>query len=123
MIQGPLVASRHGRRFYQTPKLENGNLSGTQPARAHRILDWLRAAVQVQGRPDWVFVKLHTHGAKEENAEVLLGSNMLQFHRDLAEIATRERWNFYYVTAREMALCVRQAEQGLPLPDFSQMQW
>ena len=40
-------------------------------------------AVSVAGRPDWVFVKLHTHGALERNAAVLLGPAMFTFHETI----------------------------------------
>ena len=123
MVQGPLLASRTSRRFYQTPKLENGNLSGTQPPSVARWRDWLRAAVQVDGRPDWIFIKLHTHGAKDANAQVLLSSAMVSFHRSLASMAVNESWKYYYVTSRELAMLVHQAERGLSQPDFENWKW
>jgi hypothetical protein len=72
---------------------------------------WLRARVQVPTRPDWFFVKLHTHGAPEANQRVLLGEAMLGFHRALARRAEEDpTFHFHYVTAREMYNLAKAAE-------------
>jgi hypothetical protein len=65
---------------------------------------WVRAGVKVSTRPDWYFVKLHTHGVHEPNQDVLLGPAMVRFHETLREWAERDAsFRFHYVTAREMA--------------------
>lgn len=120
MIQGPLVLTTSG---VARPRVENGNLSGSQPPDPNRIASWLRAAVTVRGREDWAFIKLHTHGAPERNAEVLLGEPMQRLHRALRREADQRQMQFYYVTAREMAQLVRQAEQGAASPDFDALGW
>ena len=67
----------------------------------------------VRTRPDWVFVKLHTHGAKEANADVLLGEPMARLHEELARRAAADpQFHFHYVTAREMYNLARAAEAG-----------
>jgi hypothetical protein len=64
-------------------------------------------------RPDWFFVKLHTHGAPEENQAVLLGRPMVEFHESLARRAADDRdFHFHYVTARETYNLVKAAENG-----------
>jgi hypothetical protein len=74
---------------------------------------WLPARIQVLTRLDWFFVKLHTHGAKEANQEVLLGQAMVAFHRALAARAEQDsHFHYHYVTAREMYNLVRAAEPG-----------
>ncbi|MFO1020275.1 MAG: hypothetical protein U0903_06215 [Planctomycetales bacterium] len=65
-------------------------------------------------------MKLHTHGCKDGNIDMLLGSPMVNFHRQLADHARRyPHLKYYYVTAWEMAQLVHQAEQGALSPDFS----
>lgn len=120
LIQGPLLLSWRSGRF--RPRLENGNMSASQKPRSHRIQDWLRARVTVDGREDWRFVKLHTHGAPETNADVLLGPAMLELHEGWQRFAARLGFEYYYVTAREMAQLVAQAEQGMANPDFDNLQ-
>ena len=123
MIQGPLVLSRSGRSWHATPKLENGNIAAGQGARRHRIDDWLKANIHVRGQADWIFVKLHTHGAQDANRSLWLSEEMQQFHRELGKRAIEGGWQYYYVTARQMAQCVRQAELGFDQPDWDQLDW
>ena len=121
MIQGPLLITRSGP--LARPRVENGNLAARQPPSADRLCDWLRARVAVQDHDQWLFIKLHTHGAQENNAAVLLGPAMRQFHQSLQEFSTKHGFQFFYVTAREMAQLVAQAERGLSLPDFDALGW
>src|SRR5262249_41263283 len=87
LIQGPLLLDWRNRKCGLFPRLENGCLQASQPPRIERLRLWLKARVQVQGRPDWFFVKLHTHGAIEDNRPVLLGEPMRRFHQELARYA------------------------------------
>jgi hypothetical protein len=113
LIQGPLVLNWRRRKYGLLPRLENACLQCSQPATEARIGLWLRARVQVPTRPDWYFVKLHTHGAAEENHEALLGDPMVRFHEALARRSRdNPRFHFHYVTAREMYNLVRAAEAG-----------
>lgn len=119
LIQGPLLLALRRETGKRLLQLENGNLSASQPPSRSRIGNWLRACVQVKGREDWSFIKLHTHGAPEENANVLLGDAMIDLHHGLAEWSLRTEAKYYYVTAREMAALVHQAEEGKTVPDFA----
>lgn len=121
MIQGPLLI-RTGKPGYRV-KLENGNIAGSQLPAANRIEDWLRAEVSVQGHEQWLFIKLHTHGAQDKNADVLLGPAMRQFHEQLRSLARQREFEFFYVTAREMAQLVVQAERGAEVPQFDELAW
>jgi hypothetical protein len=118
MIQGPLVVSNP---FVGRVVLENGNIAGSQPPSLGRLQNWLRAGVCVRGQPDWLFIKLHTHGATEKNSAVLLGPAMRQFHQDLNRLAQQQPFQYYYVTAREMAGLIHQAEAGHTQPDFDSL--
>jgi hypothetical protein len=120
MIQGPTMFDWTKRRFIVPPGLENGDLHATFPPCERRLKLWLKAGIGVSGRPDWIFIKLHTHGAPESNASILLGEPMRLFHATLARWRnTYPTFSFYYVTAREMATLVHQAEQGVTIPSFS----
>ena len=116
MIQGPLVISQD--RLWKKPRVENGNISASQTLREDRMSNWLRAGVCVSGCPEWQFIKLHTHGAPEKNAQRWLGEAATRFHQDLASRSRRDGFQYYYVTAYEMAMLVHQAESGLHQPDF-----
>jgi hypothetical protein len=113
IIQGPLVLDWRRRKWGILPRIENGCLQARQPPNAGRLDLWLRARVQVPVRPDWFFVKLHSHGAVERNQQVVLAEPMVRFHHTLAERARADAdFHFHYVTAREMYNLVRAAEAG-----------
>lgn len=113
LIQGPLLLNWRRRSAGLFPRIENGCLQGNQPPTPDRLDLWLAARVQVPRRPDWFFVKLHTHGATEDNQRVLLGEPMARLHRALAERAAADPlFHVHYVTAREMANLALAAEAG-----------
>ena len=113
LIQGPLLLNWKSRKYGFLPRVENANIQGNQPPTEQRLDLWLKARVQVPSRPDWVFVKLHTHGAPEANQAVLLGPPMVRFHEMLAARAASDAtFHFHYVTAREMYNLARAAEAG-----------
>jgi hypothetical protein len=113
LIQGPLIFDWNRRRKGVIPTIENACIQGNQSPTISRVDAWLSARVQVASRPDWFFVKLHTHGASEENQKVLLGEPMVKFHKALAQrAATDSQFHFHYVTAREMYNLARAAEAG-----------
>jgi len=112
LIQGPLSLYRGG----LLPRIENACIQDSQPPTMERLDRWIRAGVGVVGRPDGVFIKLHTHGAKPDNRRVLLGETMLRFHQDLAARAASDpNFHVHYVTAREMYNLAKAAEAGSEL--------
>lgn len=121
MIQGPLMLDWRHRKWGLLPRIENGDIHEHNAPSLARLPLWLSAGVHVLGRPDWLFIKLHTHGAKEGNLEMLLGETMLSFHRQLADFAAiHDDLCLHYVTAWEMAKLIHQAEQGVEEPQLAQ---
>lgn len=111
MIQGPLMLDWGRRKLGLLPRLENADIHAGRPATWERLQLWLRARVHVAGRPDVVFVKLHTHGCKDGNIDTWLGGEMQRFHEQLAVAAGRlPGFRFRYVTAWEMAQRVHELE-------------
>ena len=117
MIQGPLCTDWSRRKLGVLPGLENGDLHAGLPPTIRRLRAWLAAGVHVLGRPDWIFVKLHTHGAPERNATMLLGEQMRSFHVELKQWIDARDCHLHYVNAYEMANIVHQAEAGFRVPD------
>ena len=117
LVQGPIALNFGSRKWGIVPRLENGDLTGRLPPTIDRLMLWLQAGVQVAGRDDWTFVKLHTHGAQERNLEMLLGRPMQDFHTALHQYAKEHDWlKYYYVTASQMAALVHAAESGVTDP-------
>ena len=110
---GPLALDWRRRKWGVMPRIENACLQGSQPPDTDRVRLWLSARVQVPTRPDWFFVKLHTHGAPEWNQAAVLAEPMRQLHEELARrSASDPLFTFHYVTAREMYNLARAAEAG-----------
>ncbi len=110
LIEGPLALSfRPGRLAV---RIEAATLDHTDPPTAPRLRTWVKQAVCVEGRPEWVFVKVHTHGAPERNADVMLGDAIVRFHEALASYNDGTQWDLHYVTAREMFNVARAAMDG-----------
>jgi hypothetical protein len=104
IFQGPTVVDwRHGR-------YEDGATEDCSPPHPRRLAPLLAGHVHVRGRPEWVFVKLHTHAV--QNRASFLGPGM-----DALLEAMGERWNrppfrLHYVTAREAVNIAKAAEAG-----------
>lgn len=109
MIQGPLALNWGWRKWGVLPRMENGDITGNNPPTKQRLQLAASQSISVEGRSDWVFVKLHTHGGIEQNFEMLLGEPMRAFHESIAGI---DDFQLHYVTAREMANIVHAAEEG-----------
>jgi hypothetical protein len=116
MIQGPLALHPRARRM--PLRIENASVTATDPATPERVRRWVKENIHVAGRPEWVFVKVHTHGAPEGETASLLGQGGHQLHRALTETFNDgENWVLHYVTAREMyniAVAAMEGRAGNP---------
>ena len=114
IIQGPLGLQWRNRKFGLMPRIENSDIRSSSPPTSSRIDSWISTGVHVRGRPEWVFVKVHTHGTQDHDAETLLGKPMDQA---FSELETRyndgTRWRLHYVSAREMYNIAKAAEAGM----------
>jgi hypothetical protein len=107
MITGPLALARKGVGI----RIENGALTGDDPPSAARVATWIDQGIHVEGRPEWIFVKVHTHGALEKTADSLLGAGGDALHTALTSYM-RDGTELHYVTAREMYNVARAAMDG-----------
>jgi len=113
MIQGPLGLRWKDRKKYIFPKIEDADVSSHNPPSKRRIDGWIRIGVHVKNRPDWVIVKLHTHGAPESEHKVLLGGPVKAMHEYLqAQYNDGENYKLHYVTARELFNIIKAAENS-----------
>jgi len=114
-IPGPLGLNWRERKFGMFPRLENGEVSAVHPATAGRVALWMRIQVKVIGRPDWMIIKLHTHGMSERSRIAVVGLAMRDFHETLRQCCAKAdgRLNLHHVTARELYNIVKAAEAGM----------
>lgn len=114
LIQGPLGFMWRNRKFGLFPRIENADVRTSSPPTPERVDAWVRAGIHVEGRPEWVFVKVHTHGTQERDIETLLGRPMREAFEHLQRRYNDGRdWKLHYVSAREMYNIVKAAERGL----------
>lgn len=111
MIEGPLALALKPGRL--APRIESAALDSGDPPSAARVATWVNQNIHIEGRPEWVFVKVHTHGAPEKNAADLLGDGGVALHEALARYNDGTRWRLHYVTAREMYNVAIAAMDGL----------
>lgn len=110
-ITGPLSIERRSGTL--RPRLEYGALTAHDPPTLARVRAWAAQAIHVRGQPNWVFVKVHTHGAQESQTQSLLGPGGLALHTALLDhYNDGQRWKLHYVTAREMFNIARAAMDG-----------
>jgi hypothetical protein len=113
LIPGPLALNWRWRKWGILPRLENAELSGVNPPTGQRLKLWAGLGIGVGGQPDWVFVKVHTHGCVPANRAVIMGPAMRDLHEALQRgFNDGAMWRLHYVTAREMYNLARAAEDG-----------
>lgn len=111
LVQGPVAVGLRDNTL--KPRLEYSALQSSDPPGESRVHRWVRQNIHVAGRPEWVFVKTHTHGAPEAEAAMLLHDGGHAMHRALqAHYNDGVRWKLHYVTAREMYNIAKAAMAG-----------
>jgi hypothetical protein len=114
IIQGPLMLARNrSRRVY----IENSAIAGRMDASMERLSWWRRANITVQGRPEWIFIKLHCHALDPNDREAMMGEPLRRFLQSVCEAAHAGNYGLHFVTAREMtniALAACDGRTGNP---------
>ena len=114
IIQGPLGFQWRNRKYGLVPRIENADIRQSSPPTPARIDAWVRTGIHVRGRPEWTFVKIHTHGAPERDMPTLLGEPMARAFTYLeSRYNDGVHWKLHYVSAREMYNIAKAAEAGL----------
>ncbi|MGB3747902.1 MAG: hypothetical protein WA961_06860 [Rhodanobacter sp.] len=113
IVQGPLGLNWRERKFGVLPRIENADVRRGCPPTPERVDAWVKTGIHVEGRPEWVFVKVHTHGTQERDMETLLGDAAQRMHEHLERAYNDgERYVLHYVTARETYNIIKAAEAG-----------
>ena len=66
----------------------------------------------MEGRPDWLFIKLHTHGMDPVDNDSVLRAPMRKCLADLIDGAAERKEILHFVSAREMANIILAACDG-----------
>jgi hypothetical protein len=114
IFQGPLLLVPTISPRYLFVQVEDDDIHPTIPVGPARVDHWVRSRIHVKGRPDWQFLKVHTHGAQSDaDASETLGPH---FDSALTHLETayndRTHYILHYITAREAFNLVRAAIDG-----------
>jgi hypothetical protein len=113
IMQGPLGLNWRERRFGIIPRIENADVRKGCPPTPARVDAWVRTGIHVEGRPEWVFIKVHTHGTQETDMDTLLGSAADAMHTHLEKTYNDgTRHVLHYVSSREVYNIIKAAEAG-----------
>lgn len=105
IFEGPLGLS------FSRELFEYGAVENNEAATKTRVDNWIETGISVKGRPEWIFVKVYTHGIRSQS--VILGSETDSMYTYLEKQYGRGDYRLHYVTAREAFNIVRAAEAGL----------
>lgn len=114
IFTGPLIIrpSLNPAKLFFT--IDNSDIHPSLQASPDRVDSWVRANIHVGGRPDWIFIKVSSHGAMSPAfADAVLGTN---FDHALSHLESHyndgSRYILHYVTAREAYNLARAAVAG-----------
>ncbi len=111
IIQGPLMLNWQSRKWGLIPRIENGDIRDNQLPSGDRVDNWVKSHIHVKGRPEWIFIKVHSHGTQESNLDILLGApinNLFNYLED--NYNDGKNYCLHYVNAREMYNIAKAAE-------------
>ena len=92
--------------------LDNAAVTGNSPMSLHRLAVWKQARITVEGRPDWLFIKLHCHGMDPTQKDAVIGDGFRSFLSGLVGGAADRKETLHFVTAREMTNIILAACDG-----------
>jgi len=119
IVTGPIVLDwRRRPQRYHVPRIDDGVLSSHYPLDTYRVRLWRDANITVEGRPDWVFVKLYCHGFFAGDQEATIGEPVRRAWNEILEWAEQyQRFKIHFASAREsvnIALAAVHGKQGNP---------
>jgi len=112
MITGP-IGLRWNEKNFGLPAIESGSFGYLNRPTPKRIDVWVNTHIHVRGCPDWVFVKIHTHGGPRFNHDVNFGNDANVMYSYLcSKYNDGIEYFLHFVTAREMYNIIKAAESG-----------
>ncbi|MCH2179627.1 MAG: hypothetical protein MK106_12570 [Mariniblastus sp.] len=103
IFQGPTAISWNG-------YLEYGAIEDDPIFEDHRINKWIDSNIHVHGRPEWIFVKVYSHGAQSQH--VVLDQDMDKMLSALRQETKQRDIKLHFMTAREAFNVIKSAEDG-----------
>lgn len=103
MIQGPLALNWRDRKFGIIPRIEDADISWSNPPTPERIDLWIKQRIRPVGDNRSIVVKVHTHGAQTRNAAPLLDQYLDMIYSYLEKnYNDGKKYKLHYMTAHEL---------------------
>ncbi|MFH2066624.1 MAG: hypothetical protein ABIK15_15610 [Pseudomonadota bacterium] len=113
MITGPIGINWKDWHHWFYPAVENSDISTNRLPSDDRVRLWVKTGIHVKKKPEWIFVKVHTHGTIEKDFDTVLGESADRMHSTLEkEFNDGSNYRLHYVTARECYNIIKAAEAG-----------
>lgn len=114
IFTGPLVLNwTRTIKGIPVPRLDDGALVDNQPMDLARLNRWLSANITVQGRSDWIFIKLYCHGFFSHDQSASIGEKVQRFFNEIIENGEKTGdYKVYFASAREAFNIVSAAIDG-----------
>ena len=114
IFTGPLVCDWRRRVCgLPVPKVDCGALASNYEVDLTRFHNWRSAHIHVQGRPDWVFIKLYSHGFYPEDQSIMIGEGARRLWEKVLELSEQTKdFRVHFVTSREAFNLVMAAVEG-----------
>jgi hypothetical protein len=114
IFTGPLVFDWTRRvRGLPIPRVEDGALAQNYPLSMNRLQRWRSAGIGVKNRPEWIFIKLYSHGFFEWDQDLMIGEQMKRFMLEVLEFGDRTgEYRVHFASAREAFNMVAAAVDG-----------
>jgi hypothetical protein len=114
IFTGPLVFDWTRRvNGLPVPRVDDGALALNYPLSLHRFNRWRQARISVAGRPEWVFIKLYSHGFFDWDQDAMIGEKMRAFMNEVLELGERTgEFRIHFASAREAFNIVMAALEG-----------
>jgi hypothetical protein len=119
IFTGPLVFNWRRRvRGLPVPRLDDGVLSSSQPLDMARLNRWRGARIHIEGKPQWIFIKLYCHGFFQFDQPSTIGERVQRFWEEAIEHGDRTgEFKIHFASAREafnMAMAATDGREGEP---------
>jgi hypothetical protein len=114
IVNGPLVFDWTRRvRGLPIPRVDDGALAQNYPLKIDRFKRWQSAHIGVEGRPEWIFIKLHCHAFFEQDQEAMMGDELRRFVSEILEFAeATAQFKVHFASAREVFNIIVAALEG-----------
>ncbi len=119
IFTGPLVFNwTEKTRSIPAPRIDDGVLAENQQMDLARFERWCSANIRVEGKEDWIFIKLYCHGFFAYDTDSMMGERAVRFFNEVIENGERTGdYKVHFATAREacnMVIAAVEGKEGSP---------